>query len=437
MHTIDKNDINDNENEKTADNEIHDISIEKIHNNYEEIHDVSIENNNEEIHDIAENMISQSSESVSEVNDTVKIKTRLRPKTVILRILLSLFTFIFIVAGGLLAGVWIIEFGPSEKARDLFVVSMMETSAAKFLATSFLGEAKVKEILDANSVKAVEDISDTNLVVINPGNHQKPNNPENTDNPSQNPSENTNTIPGSDGQAIDPDGDGIDIVDVKGRTYKGKMMIVYDPTRIFVGSSGEYGADKTGKTLMNIYHSYNNVVGAVNGGGWVDINGNGAGGEPLGLVISQGNVLWEQNPGQAYECCGFTSEGKLVVGTFNANQAKNMGITDACTYGPSLIINNNPLEVSGFGSGLNPRTAIGQRADGAVLLLTIDGRRSDSMGGSYVDVQDQMLKFGAVNAYNLDGGSSTTMILNGEYVNTNASIVGYRTMCTAIMIRGQ
>lgn len=365
-------------------------------------------------------------------------KRGLRPKTVILRTLLALFTLIAEAVGGLLAGIWIIEKGPSEKARDLFVVSMMETSAAKFVPTLFLKEEKVREIIKANSMQAVNYVSDTNLVVIGSGNGGK--NPGG--NPFQDPSDNNhgkpeNTIPGSDNQPVDPDGDGIDIVDIKGSTYKGKMMIVYDPTRVFVGISGAFGKDKYGKRLMDIYNSYDNVVGAINGGGWVDTNGQGSGGMPLGLVLSQGKVLWEQVPGGAFECCGITGEGKLIVGTFTAKQAVSWGVRDVIRFGPSLIINSNPIEALGSGSGLNPRTAIGQRADGAMLLLAIDGRRTDSIGASLVDVQDQMLKFGAVNAYNLDGGSSTTMIHNGEYINNNASMVGYRSMCTAILVRGK
>lgn len=355
--------------------------------------------------------------------------SKIKVKTVVFRIFLVLFTLIFLAVGGLLCGVWILEFGPSEKARDLFVVSMMETSAAKFLATSFLGEEKVNEILEANSIKAVNEISDTSLVVINPNGNKNPSGSSSTDNPSNEKP----TIPGSNGQEVDPDGDGIDIVDVKGSTFKGKMMIVYDPTRVFVGVSGPFGENESGRGMMDIYKSYENTVAGVNGGGWYDPNGLGSGGQPLGIVISNGKVLWGTPMNTSWECCGITDEGKLIVGTFTVQEAVDMGITNALKYGPTLIVNNVPTESLGAGSGLNPRTAIGQRADGAMLLLALEGRRSDSMGASYVDVQDLMLKFGAVNAYNLDGGSSTTMIFNDEYIVQN----GYRYMCTTFLVRGR
>lgn len=351
-------------------------------------------------------------------------------RTIIFRIFLVLFTTIFIIAVGLLGAVWIIEFGPSEKARDLFVTSVMETSGVKFLATSFLGQEKVDEILKANSMQAVDDITDTDLVIIkNPDN--KPNLSDNSPGGTQNP-----VIPGSDGQEKDPDGDGIDIVNVVGSTFNGKMMIVYDPTRVFAGVSGNYGEDQSGKTIVEIYNSYDNIAAGINGGGWDDQNGLGTGGIPLGMVISQGQVLWN-SADTAVECCGITSEGKLVVGKFTSQQALDIGITDAACFGPTLIVNNKPTEALGSGGGLNPRTAIGQRADGAMLLLVIDGRTSGSLGASLRDVQDIMLKFEAVNAYNLDGGSSTSMLLNGEHININASVWGLRRMCTAFLVKGK
>ena len=367
-------------------------------------------------------------------------KGKIKIKTIVFRFFLILFTVVFIAVSGLIGGILILEYGPSEKARDLFVVSVMETSAAKFLATAFLGEDKVNEILNANSLKTADMITDTDLVVINPNVNKNP-----SDNTTSAPSDTTgdspsnikSIIPGSDEQEVDPDGDGIDIVDIKGAAFKGKMMIVYDPTRVFVGVSGNFGEEESGRRLMDIYNSYGNVVAATNGGGWVDDQGTGSGGIPDGIVISQGKVLWGTPLSNAWECCGITEEGKLVVGTFTVQQALDMGITNAVKYGPSLIINNQPLESLGTGSGLNPRTAIGQRADGAMLLLVLDGRQSDSLGASYVDIQDIMLKFEAVNAYNLDGGSSTSMIYKGEFINKNNSMVGYRKMCTAILVKEQ
>ena len=129
-------------------------------------------------------------------------------------------------------------------------------------------------------------------------------------------------------------------------------------------------------------------------------------------MVAGGKVVW--NSGQAPEqgFVGFNNDDKLVVAkTMTATQAMELGIRDGCCFGPVLIMNGQPnMEAYNSNSGWNPRTAIGQRADGAVIFLCIDGRQAGSIGGSYRDVIDIMTEYGAVNACNLDGGSSTVMM---------------------------
>ena len=97
-----------------------------------------------------------------------------------------------------------------------------------------------------------------------------------------------------------------------------------------------------------------------------------------------------------------------------------------------LVSNGVPCDVTN--SGVNPRTAIVQRSDGAVLLLVIDGRKAISLGATYQDLVDVFLEYGAVNACNLDGGSSTLMWYNGNYVNNCASVVGIRPVPTTFLV---
>ena len=63
-----------------------------------------------------------------------------------------------------LGGAAVINYGPSPAARDLFVVSMMETSAAKFLATLYFSPEEIQQILEANSVQEVTEVTDGSLV---------------------------------------------------------------------------------------------------------------------------------------------------------------------------------------------------------------------------------------------------------------------------------
>lgn len=324
------------------------------------------------------------------------------------RIALSIFTALFVIVLGLLGVIYILEFGPSNTARNLFVNSAMESSAGKFMATMFLSDEKIAQIRKDNSVVASDDITDTSLINIG-----------------------TNETDTADGD--DYDEDGIQIIDISNDTYKGKMMIVKDPSRVTVGISGQYGASYSGKTVMDMAMNYD-AVAAVNGGGFEDNNGVGNGGTPMGLVISNGELKYG-SAGSSYEVIGFDNNNNLVVGKMTASEALSRGVRDALSFGPILIVNGQASQVNGSGSGLNPRTAIGQRADGAILFLVIDGRQVNSLGASYADVIDVMLEYGAVNAANLDGGSSSLMYYKGEYINSCASLYGPRNMPTSIIVR--
>ena len=118
-----------------------------------------------------------------------------------------------------------------------------------------------------------------------------------------------------------------------------------------------------------------------------------------------------------------------------AKDALEWNVRDAVTFGPVLIVNGEPVAITGTGGGLNPRTVIGQRGDGAVLLLVINGRTTSSLGASYEDCIRIMLQYGAINAANLDGGSSSVMVYNGEIINNIVSMRGDRTVPTAWIVK--
>ena len=149
------------------------------------------------------------------------------------------------------------------------------------------------------------------------------------------------------------------------------------------------------------------AIGGINAGAFVDPDGSGTGKEPEGLTIIDG-ALVESARWDRESFAGFDADGILHVGYFSYADCLNLGIVGGVTFSPPLIINGVPQDPGP--SGVNPRTAIGQRADGAVLMLVIDGRQLSSAGATYDDLIEVMLQFGAVNAMNLDGGSSTVAI---------------------------
>jgi hypothetical protein len=77
----------------------------------------------------------------------------------------------------------------------------------------------------------------------------------------------------------------------------------------------------------------------------------------------------------------------------------------------------------------NARTVIGQRADGTIIFLCIDGRQAGSIGATYADAMELIATLGAVNACNLDGGASTVMTYRDTYGRYGKA--GEVVMCTS------
>jgi len=153
-------------------------------------------------------------------------------------------------------------------------------------------------------------------------------------------------------------------------------------------------------------------------------------------VISNGEVLNKSGGSSDHNVVvGFNQDNVMVIGEMSSTKALEKGIRDALAFGPALVVNGEAARVKGSSSGLNPRTAIGQRADGAVLMLVIDGRQASSLGATYADLISVMLEYGAVNAINLDGGSSSLMYYDGEYLNKGVILTGSRKMPTGFVVK--
>lgn len=341
-------------------------------------------------------------------------------KKVISRILIFFALTLLMMVLCLYCVMWVCVNGPSKRAKELFVMSVRETSAVGFLADWFCTPEEIEQI-ELSKQAVVTDEVDTSLIVID----KKPT--EDTDNQNKQVTDKK-----EDEKEKEPE-EPIEIINVSGSTYKGLMMIVKDPSRVKVGtSSATYSSDVPGKRVEEMIANYGAVAG-INAGGFDDPQGYGNGGIPLGIVISEGEFKYG-NLDSSYELIGLNKDNVLIAGTMTARRALETGIRDAVSFGPILVINGESTQAS-QGGGLNPRTAIGQRSDGAILLLVIDGRQSSSLGASYADLAEIMIEYGAVNAANLDGGSSSVMYYKGELLNSCASLSGPRRMPTCILVQ--
>ena len=68
-------------------------------------------------------------------------------------------------------------------------------------------------------------------------------------------------------------------------------------------------------------------------------------------------------------------------------------------------------------------------------MLVIDGRQVNSLGASMADLVDVMVRYGAVNACNLDGGSSSNMVYEGEILNDGVAVTGSRRIPTTFVVQ--
>ena len=319
---------------------------------------------------------------------------------IIRRFFLVLFTVVILVLAALVLVMNLVFNGPSPAARDKLTMTLIEASATKWVPALFIGEDTVAEIRESVSDSGLdEDVTDTTKVIIQAN----------------------NVITGNSNE-WDSYPDGVRIERRSGDTYNAHIMIVRNPAQVYMGTSTEkFSTAIPGKRITEVMAENPDVIAAINAGAFND-DGTASsyvGSTPLGLVMSNGNCVWTSGKQPGLEgFAGFNEDNILVVSKTNLSQseAENLKIRDGCCFGPVLIVNGEVnLEAYNNKSGFNPRTAIGQRADGAVIFVCIDGRQAGSLGGTYADIINIMQEYGAVNACNMDGGSSSVMMYRDTY----------------------
>ncbi len=306
-----------------------------------------------------------------------------------------------------IATVGILLYGPWSKFREWLITTAMTTMTHQYFATWFYDEQTIQDALNKNKVQETDQITNIDTIVINKT-EEKPKEYEN---------EYERAV-----LEKDPDNQDYKIIEIEGKGYSGYLAVIYDPSRIRtvytkkLGTSGQY---------LTQMAKDNDALIAINGGGFDDPNFSSNGANPLGITISNGKVITSKTYKGAGGLIGFTEDDKLVLGKMTVKQAQEMKVRDAVTFGPFLIINGEPSKVLGNGGwGTAPRTAIGQRKDGIVLFLVIDGRTVTKPGADMNDLIEIMQRYGAYNAANLDGGTSSVMVIDGKIINDPVDSTG-------------
>jgi len=283
-------------------------------------------------------------------------------------------TAFFVIILVTVFSVFYIPFKPFRELRDLYIGTAMTTYTHQWLAELFFSDETINEVMKEHVSPDLE----INTVKVDV--YTKKENK-------------------------------IQIFDISGPNYTGKLLKISNPEQVFVGISNKFGT--RGQFLEEMAESYSAIAG-INGSGFIDEGGTGKAAYPVGLLISEGKWLFD--PGyDEYDIIGLDKDNNLIIGTYTKDELIDLNLRDAVEPFYKLIINDEKRIKSGNGGyGLHPRTAIGQTLDGSILMLVIDGRQLHSIGATMKDCQDILSSYGAINAAALDGGSSSIMYYDGE-----------------------
>ena len=265
--------------------------------------------------------------------------------------LIVIFSSLFVVG---ISGLLFLFYGPWDGFRNFWITSAMTTMNHQYLATWLYSDETIQKVLANNQIVEIDEVSDSNSIKIR--------------------KYSAKTIYKNEYEKAvltrDSGNDLYKVIPVSGTSYQGFLVAVYDPSRISVATTKYLG--KYGESITTVAKRENAII-AMNAGGFYDPDWNSNGALPHGTVISNGKVVSDYEDarvGGGFIC--FTKENKLILGKMTKEEALAKGCRDAVEFGPYLIVNGKSSFIKGNGGwGIAPRTAIGQRKDGIVLMLVI------------------------------------------------------------------
>lgn len=292
-----------------------------------------------------------------------------------------------------------VVYGPITFFKDTLVTTAMTTMSHQYLAKVFYTDEMIEKVLENNQVNDNGKSSDTSHIVFgDSSNHEYASKYEK--------------------EILErEEGAKYKIIPISGSGYRGTLVAIYEPKNIELALASTYGY--MGETL-DVIAKNNNAIVALNASGFADEGGTGNGGDVAGILIKDSKIInGIPNNSHGGGIIGFNEEGVLMLMHGTASEAIDKGMVDGVQFGPFLVVDGVVSDISGNGGmGIHPRTAIAQRKDGIVLFLTIDGRQPGySIGASISEVAKILIRYGAYNAANLDGGASTTLAINGSIYN--------------------
>ena len=305
----------------------------------------------------------------------------------------AFFTFFMILYISGCVTLVVLLYGPSDKFKIWLITTAMATMNHQYLCEWFYSEDQINEVLNKNYIKESGESTDPSLIGKDKEEKVEYNEYEK--------------------ELLEhEEGETYKIVQFEVNGARAFIAAVFDPSMVRVEVTEKVGV--IGEYVTHMV-ARNNAVLGINAGGFVDA-GNNLGESPTGVTIVNGEIVTNNEYGVATSTggiVGMTEDNVLVLlKDVTGEEALEMGVRDAVSWGPFLIVNGVSSEVSGNGGwGGGARTAIGQRKDGTILFLVVESNTYRTNGAGMEDLVAIMERYGAYNAANMDGGTSSVMVV--------------------------
>ena len=330
-------------------------------------------------------------------------KEKRKLKSKILTAIISLFII------GVLSVAFLL-YGPYSGFRDWLITVGMTSMTHHWIPELFYSDETISKVMENNRVDEIKEDKNTEEI--------KKEEPKQEEKQYSDEYEKQILAPNLDKDEYNIYKDEKDyrIINIKEKGYTGYLAVVYDASKIRTLVTSKLGV--TGQYLTTMAKN-NNAKLAINGGKFYDPSYSSNGATPRGVTYVNGKCVTSYKYTSTGGIIGFDKNDVLVLSsTCTKANAERLNIRDCVTCGPFLIVNGKASKVVGNGGwGVAPRTAIGQRKDGVVLWLVVDGRAIGRQGADMDDLIEVMQRYGAVNAANLDGGTSSVMAVDGKLIN--------------------
>ena len=313
-------------------------------------------------------------------------------------------TILFLILDILMAICFFLFYGPFSYFRNLIICTATVTKTHGWIAYTFFSEETISKVKAANSYVYLTD--EVNLDDIVFDTKEKDHYDNKYDEMVLKREKGNN-----DYKAFD--------VEVGG--YEAHMVAIYNPAKIKLITSKSFNTGNGAETVLSMCKRHDGLV-CINGGRFQDTTGWGSD-IPKGYLIKDGKIIWSDNNDKA-NLIGFNKENKLVLAKVTGEQAINMGIRDALQFGPFLIVNGKKISTQSGAGGYDraARVAIAQRKDGVVLFLVTEGVHTK--GPTLIEMANTLELYGAYNAANLDGGTSSQLVVNNKLINNPLTVYG-------------